>query len=124
MSTTVYAARTFSTSSSFSRNPSQHNPSQTVLCMQQEAWYPYPDAFQVLLQAVQHDCKRRMTTLSYLCPCRRNTYNGLLYKEDPTIFAWDLLNEPRQTQGDYQAVQKWIDLFAPFIKSQDPNHMV
>ena len=55
---------------------------------------------------------------------RRNTYNGLLYKEDPTIFAWDLLNEPRQTQGDHQAVQQWIDLFAPFIKSQDPNHMV
>ena len=60
----------------------------------------------------------------FLRPCRRNTYNGLLYKEDPTIFAWDLLNEPRQTQGDYQAVQKWIDIFAPFIKSQDPNHMV
>ncbi len=26
---------------------------------------------------------------------RRNTYNGRLYKEDPTIFYWDLINEPR-----------------------------
>ena len=26
---------------------------------------------------------------------RRNTYNGRLYKEDPTIFYWDLVNEPR-----------------------------
>ena len=25
----------------------------------------------------------------------RNTINGRLYKEDPTIFAWDLINEPR-----------------------------
>lgn len=26
---------------------------------------------------------------------RRNTFNGRLYKEDPTIFYWDLINEPR-----------------------------
>ncbi|EIE22964.1 glycoside hydrolase, partial [Coccomyxa subellipsoidea C-169] len=55
---------------------------------------------------------------------RRNTYNGRLYKEDPTIFAWDILNEPRQTAGDYSTVQKWIDMMASFVKSVDPNHMV
>lgn len=55
---------------------------------------------------------------------RRNTYNGRLYKEDPTIFAWDILNEPRQTSGDYTTVQKWIDMMASFVKSVDPNHMV
>ena len=26
---------------------------------------------------------------------RRNTINNRLYKEDPAIFAWDLMNEPR-----------------------------
>ena len=26
---------------------------------------------------------------------RRNKYSGVLYKEDPTIFAWNLINEPR-----------------------------
>ena len=26
---------------------------------------------------------------------RRNTVNGRLYREDPTIFYWDLINEPR-----------------------------
>ena len=26
---------------------------------------------------------------------RRNTRNGLAYREDPTILAWDLINEPR-----------------------------
>ena len=26
---------------------------------------------------------------------RKNTVNGRLYKEDPTIFYWDLMNEPR-----------------------------
>ena len=59
-----------------------------------------------------------------LCTDMRNTYNGRLYKEDPTIFAWDILNEPRQTTGDYTTVQKWIDMMASFVKSVDPNHMV
>ena len=59
-----------------------------------------------------------------MLPCRRNTYNGKLYKEDANILAWDLLNEPRYTSGGTSAVQNWVDMFAPFIKSQDPNHMV
>ena len=31
------------------------------------------------------------------CHCRRrvNTINGRKYAEDPTIFAWNLINEPR-----------------------------
>lgn len=26
---------------------------------------------------------------------RANTINGLSYKDDPSIFAWELINEPR-----------------------------
>lgn len=26
---------------------------------------------------------------------RRNTYTGIQYRDDPTIFAWELINEPR-----------------------------
>jgi mannan endo-1,4-beta-mannosidase len=47
-----------------------------------------------------------------------------MYKEDPTILAWDILNEPRETSGNYGNVQTWIDTNAAFIKSQDANHMV
>ena len=49
---------------------------------------------------------------------RTNTVNGRKYRDDPTIFSWQLANEPR----DYPA--NWIGDTAQFIKSLDPNHMV
>jgi mannan endo-1,4-beta-mannosidase len=49
---------------------------------------------------------------------RENTITGIAYRDDPTIFAWELANEPRL----YPIV--WIDQTASFIKSLDPNHLV
>lgn len=49
---------------------------------------------------------------------RTNTISGRLYRNDPTIFAWELANEPRNYP------QAWIDETAAYIKSLDPNHMV
>ncbi|HTX90640.1 MAG TPA: beta-mannosidase [Anaerolineales bacterium] len=47
-----------------------------------------------------------------------NPYTGLKYRDDPTIFAWELANEPRRYPVN------WIDDTAAYIKSLDPNHMV
>ena len=49
---------------------------------------------------------------------RINTVNGRTYRDDPTIFAWQLANEPR----NYPAT--WIGDLGQFIKSLDSNHMV
>ncbi len=51
------------------------------------------------------------------------------YRDDPTIFSWELANEPRcyEPPGGQSAqtvLSNWIDSAAGYIKSIDPNHMV
>jgi len=56
---------------------------------------------------------------------RVNTINGRLYREDPTIFAWELANESRchsDSSGD--TLQAWIEEMSAYIKSIDTQHMV
>jgi len=61
---------------------------------------------------------------------RRNTCNGRLYSEDPTIMSWQLANEPRPgfvgPEGDRNlgAYYRWINETAGFIHSLDSNHLV
>lgn len=61
---------------------------------------------------------------------RRNSVTGKLYREDPTIMAWQLANEPRPGgspaagKKHLQAYLAWIAATARLIKSIDPNHLV
>ena len=63
---------------------------------------------------------------------RTNTVTGVVYKNDPTIFAWELANEPRcinaslPTSGTCTAdtLTGWAGEMSTFIKSIDRNHMV
>ncbi|GAB4856226.1 hypothetical protein Ancab_014153 [Ancistrocladus abbreviatus] len=55
---------------------------------------------------------------------RVNTLTNLTYKEDPTIFAWELVNEPRcpsDPSGD--KLQAWIQEMVSYVKSIDPKHL-
>ncbi|KAF8394809.1 hypothetical protein HHK36_018745 [Tetracentron sinense] len=56
---------------------------------------------------------------------RVNTYTNVTYKDDPTIFAWELMNEPQCTSdpsGD--KLQAWIQEMALYVKTIDPNHLL
>ncbi|XP_068668212.1 mannan endo-1,4-beta-mannosidase 6 isoform X2 [Aristolochia californica] len=56
---------------------------------------------------------------------RVNTITNITYKDDPTIFAWELMNEPRclsDPSGD--RLQAWIQEMAVYVKSVDPVHLV
>lgn len=56
---------------------------------------------------------------------RVNTFTGAAYKDDPTIFAWELMNEPRcQSDPSGRSIQAWITEMAAFVKSIDSNHLL
>jgi len=57
---------------------------------------------------------------------RKNTFNGKLYKEDNTIMAWQLANEPRGKKDSLHRtiLLQWIKETAAFIKGIDYNHLV
>ncbi|CAL8463534.1 g3068 [Coccomyxa elongata] len=55
---------------------------------------------------------------------RVNTINGRTYGSDPTIFAWDLLNEARCQNCANNTIAKWVAEMAPYVKSLDPNHLL
>lgn len=63
---------------------------------------------------------------------RKNTVNGILYKNDPAILAWQLGNEFGSYPGDRglkydewsPKIQEWCLEMAAYIKKVDPNHLV
>lgn len=55
---------------------------------------------------------------------RVNTINGRVYRDDPTIMGWNLANEVRCPGCDSSVIQNWIEEMCPYLKSQDPNHLV
>lgn len=61
---------------------------------------------------------------------RRNTVNGRVYHEDPTIMTWELANEPRpgvdseETLKDVPRFCEWVDTTARFIRERAPRQLV
>ncbi|XP_017700077.3 putative mannan endo-1,4-beta-mannosidase 9 [Phoenix dactylifera] len=56
---------------------------------------------------------------------RNNTMTGIVYRDDPTIFAWELMNEPRcQSDLSGRILQAWITEMAAYVKSIDSRHLL
>jgi len=56
---------------------------------------------------------------------RKNTINHINYKDDPSIMAWELANEPRPMRKNaVNSYKQWVVNSSKFIKSIDKNHLV
>lgn len=64
---------------------------------------------------------------------RRNSVNQRLYRDDPTILGWNIIDEPISAPFNYPGgapdvsaatLNAWLGSIAAFIKSLDPNHLV
>lgn len=56
---------------------------------------------------------------------RKNYYTGVKYSEEPSIFAWELINEPRcDSVSCASDLQAWITEMAAFVKSLDQKHLL
>lgn len=96
-----------------------------------------PDS--TLQRKLSWDEQKKMTSQFYSCqPCkdaylkqvhyiinRENTISRKKYKDDPTIMAWQLANEPRPMLAEAdQHYANWIEEAADYIKKLDKNHLV
>ncbi|PON34043.1 1,4-alpha-glucan-branching enzyme [Parasponia andersonii] len=56
---------------------------------------------------------------------RKNSLSGVKYSEEPAIFAWELINEPRcSSNSSAPVLQAWIAEMAAYVKSLDKKHLV
>jgi mannan endo-1,4-beta-mannosidase len=56
---------------------------------------------------------------------RHNTLTGIPYKDDPTILAWELMNESTvSTDAGAQARRAWIVEMAKLVHGLDDHHLV
>ncbi|XP_073028783.1 mannan endo-1,4-beta-mannosidase 2-like [Primulina eburnea] len=70
---------------------------------------------------IQHYFKNYIKTVL----TRKNTITGIEYRDDPTIFAWELINEPRcMTDKSGDTLQDWIEEMSTFVKSIDRKHLL
>ena len=55
---------------------------------------------------------------------RRNTITGVMYRDDPNIFGWELMNEAQVITGRWTERRAWFAEMSAYLKSLDPNHMI
>jgi len=55
---------------------------------------------------------------------RVNTITGVAYKDDPTIMAWDIINEARFKYAGHCSLRDWFAEMAAYIKTLDGKHLV
>jgi mannan endo-1,4-beta-mannosidase len=87
--------------------------------------YPYGINFErAMLFYTNGEARRMYRQHVERLATRRNTVTGVLYRDDPTIFGWELINEAQAVTGHWQERRAWIAEMSSYLKSLDPNHLI
>ncbi len=87
---------------------------------QMRAWYGSRDKNTFFFQDAR--TKRDYKHLVKSILLRVNTVNGITYKDDTAIFAWELMNEPNIEPKSLAL--SWTSEMSAYVKSIDTNHLV
>jgi mannan endo-1,4-beta-mannosidase len=55
---------------------------------------------------------------------RRNSVTGVLYRDDPTIFGYELINEGQSLTLRWAERRAWFAEMSAYLKSLDPDHLI
>jgi mannan endo-1,4-beta-mannosidase len=55
---------------------------------------------------------------------RRNSITGVLYRDDPTIMGYELMNEAQAPTGRRHERRAWVAEMSDFIRSLDADHLI
>jgi len=55
---------------------------------------------------------------------RRNTVTGVMYRDDPIIFGYELMNEAQCLTGRWAERRAWLNEMSTYLKSLDPAHPI
>ena len=55
---------------------------------------------------------------------RRNSVTGVMYRDDPTIFGYELMNEAQALTGLWTVRRTWLAEMSAYLKSLDPGHLI
>lgn len=84
-----------------------------------DAYHKYVSHFFKLEQA-----KVAANTYARTLLGRRNSFTGTMYRDDPTIMAWEIANAPRGGSAVGPEYQLWVRRVGALLKSLAPNHLV
>jgi mannan endo-1,4-beta-mannosidase len=94
--------------------------SYTGGAQQVSAWYRRSDKYTFFFTDPR--AKKDYRTWVQAVVQRLNPLTGVSYMDDPTIFAWELMNEPYARPDGLRKM--WITEMSDFVKSIDKNHLV
>ena len=55
---------------------------------------------------------------------RRNSVTGVMYRDDPAIFGYELMNEAQCLIGHWSERRAWLAEMSTYLKSLDPDHPI